>query len=127
LKKISRRCGNPRILLFGTNKDIPACGEITRLCNGIHLEIRAGQTDLKNLWTELSGVDCVVSNDSGGAHLANSMGIPTVVLFGPTSSDRTAPIFDAPRKLLRSSNGEMEGFVPDEVAEEMARWWEETS
>jgi heptosyltransferase-3 len=39
---------------------------------------------LVDLFVVMSGASCVVGNDSGPAHLAGIMGIPTVALFGPT-------------------------------------------
>jgi ADP-heptose:LPS heptosyltransferase len=127
VKKFGQDRRNMSFFLFGTDKDSAACLEIVRGCGEIPVESRAGQTDLKGLKSELLGIDCVVANDSGGAHLANAMGIPTVVLFGPTSSERTAPIFNAPKKILRSPSGTMDGFVPEAVAAEVGRWWEELS
>ena len=42
-----------------------------------------------------------VCNDTGGMHLANMMGTPVVVVFGPTNPVRTGPIFDAPKHILQ--------------------------
>ncbi|MCI0548153.1 MAG: lipopolysaccharide heptosyltransferase II [Candidatus Rokubacteria bacterium] len=39
----------------------------------------------------LSRLACVVSGDTGIAHLGAAVGIPTVTLFGPTDPDLTAP------------------------------------
>lgn len=39
----------------------------------------------------LARLDCLVSGDTGVAHLAAALGVPTVTLFGPTSPTLTAP------------------------------------
>jgi heptosyltransferase-2 len=50
-----------------------------------------GKTDLKELAALLENMDLFISNDSGPAHLAASLGINTLVLFGPTSIELTSP------------------------------------
>lgn len=50
-----------------------------------------GRTNLKELGALLGNMDVFISNDSGPAHLAASLGVNTVVLFGPTSPEITAP------------------------------------
>ncbi len=47
--------------------------------------------DLYRLAEWLAGVSVLVSHDSGIAHLAALMGIPTVVVFGPTDPCRWGP------------------------------------
>jgi heptosyltransferase-2 len=44
----------------------------------------AGRTSLLETTTVLSGAKLVVTNDSGGQHLAALSGVPTVAVFGPT-------------------------------------------
>ena len=57
------------------------------------VENLCGKTTLLDLSKELSACSCVIGNDSGGMHLANFLGVQTVVLFGPTNPDATRPIF----------------------------------
>jgi heptosyltransferase-2 len=46
---------------------------------------------LRDLMAALLRCRVVVSNDTGAAHLAAALGRPTVVLFGPTNPQRSAP------------------------------------
>jgi heptosyltransferase-2 len=53
---------------------------------------------LPRLLTRLS---CLVSGDTGVAHLAAALRVPTVTLFGPTDPRRTAPRARTARVLCR--------------------------
>jgi len=66
--------------------------ETRRLCRlpaGINL---AGETDLGMLIALLERAALVITNDSGPAHLADAVGTPTIVLFGPESPDHYGPL-----------------------------------
>lgn len=54
------------------------------------IEAAAGLA-LPELCRRLSGASTALGNDSGGMHLAALLGVPSVVLFGSTSPDWTAP------------------------------------
>lgn len=55
--------------------------------------------DVAGLTVLIEGLDLLVGVDSGPAHLAAALGVPVVVLFGPTSPDRWGPI-GAPHKVV---------------------------
>jgi len=59
--------------------------------NSDRLENFAGKTDLISLAHILGAAALVLTTDSGPAHLANSVGAPTVVLFGAGNEHNTAP------------------------------------
>jgi len=51
----------------------------------------SGKTSLKSLGALMQNLKLFISNDSGPAHLAVSLEVNTVVIFGPTSPLATAP------------------------------------
>ena len=52
----------------------------------------AGVTGLGEFFALLEGARLVVANDSGAPHVAASLGVPVVVIFGSTSPTWTAPL-----------------------------------
>ena len=51
----------------------------------------AGRTGLGEFAALLAGSSLFVGGDSGGAHVAAALGVPTVVIFGITNPTRTCP------------------------------------
>jgi len=45
---------------------------------------------------------CLLCNDSGAMHLANILGTPIFAIFGPTSPEKTGPVFKSPVKIFRT-------------------------
>jgi heptosyltransferase-2 len=79
-------------LLVGGAADLPRCEELaaaTPRCGAI---IAAGRTDIGELMALLSLCDGFVGNDSGAAHLASALNVPTVAIFGSTAPARTGPL-----------------------------------
>jgi heptosyltransferase-2 len=54
-----------------------------------------GRTTLAELKAVLDCAELVISNDTGAAHVAAALGVPTVTVFGPTEDFATRPL--APR------------------------------
>ncbi|MDF2433099.1 MAG: heptosyltransferase [Mucilaginibacter sp.] len=59
--------------------------------NKSRIENTAGKTDLIGLCSIMAASKAVLTTDSGPAHLANSVGTPTIVLFGAGNEYNTAP------------------------------------
>ncbi|HVF89452.1 MAG TPA: lipopolysaccharide heptosyltransferase II [Blastocatellia bacterium] len=55
----------------------------------------AGRTSISELKGALACSSLVISNDTGPAHVSSALGIPTVVVFGPTEHFATRPLSDA--------------------------------
>jgi heptosyltransferase-2 len=64
---------------------------ITGLNNSERLENHAGKTDLVGLAKLMAGSKAILTTDSGPGHLANSVDVPTIVLFGAGNESNTAP------------------------------------
>lgn len=77
-------------LLFGEDKDEELCAGIARAVGERALNL-AGATSLRQLMALLKLCRVLLTNDSGPMHLAAAMGTPTVVPFGSTSPELTAP------------------------------------
>ena len=61
----------------------------------------ASPATLAELMAELISAELFVGNDSGPAHLAGILGVPTLALFGPTDPARYHPLGPAVRVLRR--------------------------
>ncbi|MDB6127580.1 MAG: hypothetical protein JWM35_1476 [Verrucomicrobia bacterium] len=89
-----------RFILFGTANDRPITDAIAAGF-GERVENLAGRTSLPEYGARLRSCRLLVTNDTGGMHLANSLGVPLVALFGPTNPIRTRPVFDATVVILQ--------------------------
>ncbi len=56
-----------------------------------------GQTDLGQLVEVISCARLLISNDTGPAHIGAAVGVPTLVLFGPTQHEVTRPFSEQAR------------------------------
>jgi ADP-heptose:LPS heptosyltransferase len=78
----------------------------------------ADQVPLLNLAGILKGCSAYLGNDSGITHLASSLGIPTVALFGPTDPSVWGPKGSAVKIVY--NKGGMEEIHPVEAMEAIA-------
>ena len=89
-----------KFILFGTSNDRPITDAIAASF-GDRVENLAGRTSLPEYCARLRACRFLVTNDTGGMHLANALGVPLIALFGPTNPVRTRPVFDAPVVILQ--------------------------
>jgi heptosyltransferase II len=90
-----------QFVLFGTANDRSITQAIAAGFAPTRVEDQAGKTDLPTYMQQLQACEILVTNDTGGMHLANALGVPLIALFGPTNPVRTGPVFDAPFEILQ--------------------------
>ncbi len=88
-------------LLFGTPNDAPIAAAVAAGFAPARVQNLAGKTDLPTFSRRLRDCRVLVTNDTGGMHLANALGVPLLALFGPTNPVRTGPVFSAPFTVLQ--------------------------
>ncbi len=88
-------------ILLGTANDQAITSAIAAGFASARVQDLAGKTDLIAFGDRLRRSRLLVTNDTGGMHLANLLGIPLVALFGPTNPVRTGPVFAAPTTILQ--------------------------
>ena len=105
---LSRRLPGSEFALFGSENDREISKAISLRCSAKVCD-RTGRTNMDELARELAACELVVGNDTGGMHLANAVGAPVAVLFGPTNPLVTGPFFDAPKMSLQPEGCPPEG------------------
>jgi heptosyltransferase-2 len=89
-----------QFVLFGTAND-RVITEAIAAGFGDRVKNLAGRTTLPEYCTRLQACRLLITNDTGGMHLANARGVPLIALFGPTNPVRTRPVFSAPVTILQ--------------------------
>ncbi len=87
--------------IFGTPNDRAIAAAVAAGFDPARVSNLAGRTDLPEFAAALRRCTALVTNDTGGMHLANALGVPVFALFGPTNPVRTRPVFTAPVTLLQ--------------------------
>jgi len=111
--------------LFGTARDREITDQVAAGFSPERVQNLAGATDLNAYLRELRSCALIVTNDTGGMHLANALGCPVLALFGPTNPVRTGPIFAAPTTLLQppgcpaQGGGDLHDLAPATVVAEL--------
>ena len=90
------------IILVGSNKEADFVNEVFNcLPDKINITNKAGKTNLPDLLQIFAGSAAVLSTDSGPAHVANALGVHTIVLFGAGNENNTAPYNKNNRCIIR--------------------------
>lgn len=89
------------ICLFGAKPDLPVSRQIIEQFEPGSIHDFTGSTNLMQFVMALKSCSVVISNDCGGVHLANALGIPTVGLYGITNPVLTKPVFESPVHIVQ--------------------------
>ena len=72
-----------KAVLFGSEAEKGLCSGINRLAGGKAVDL-SGRTNLRQLMYLLGRCSCVIGSDTASAHLASALGVPVIVIGGPT-------------------------------------------
>ena len=126
-RKLIEAFPDRRFVLFGTAGDRAITTEIAQGFPASRITDLAGQTDLPGLVTAFRTCRLMVTNDTGGMHLANAVGVPVIGLFGPTNPVRTGPVFVSGVTMLQppgcppTGGGRLADLTPETVANALHR------
>jgi ADP-heptose:LPS heptosyltransferase len=76
----------PAVAVLGTPDDLPGFDGATQMAFPRHVLNLIGRLTLRQTAEALASAGAVVANDCGLGHIAAAVGVPTVLLFGPTPS-----------------------------------------
>lgn len=116
-----------KFILFGTAGDRAITSEIAKDFPAERVTDLAGKTNLPGLVEAFRTCRVLVTNDTGGMHLANAVGVPVIGLFGPTNPVRTGPVFAAGVQVLQppdcpaTGGGSLAALTPETVAAALSR------
>ena len=102
---------NTRFVAVGSPKEKAYIDELLNRAENAQVENYAGKTSLERLCELMASSKAVLTTDSGPAHLANSLGVPTIVLFGAGDERNTAPYNKKDLKVIRAGKLECEPCV----------------
>jgi heptosyltransferase-2 len=92
-----------QVVLFGSENDKPVTTAIRGHCDpDAPCFDLAGRTQLAEAVDLMSLAAAAVSNDSGLMHIAAALGLPLVVVYGPTSPGFTPPLDPRARVILNA-------------------------
>ena len=91
-KKLLNDFPDVKVGIIGSGKEISVARELEHLIGGDRVSNLAGRTSLLELCILLDGSRCLVTNDSGPAHLAALTDTLVITLFGPDTPMLFAPL-----------------------------------
>lgn len=104
LQQLLEKYPAAEFLLLGTANDHPITSAIANGLDSSRVHDLAGKTNLPAYVAKLRSCRLLITNDTGGMHLANALGVPLLALFGPTNPVRTGPVFSSPFEILQPPN-----------------------
>ncbi len=94
------RAAGRRVAITGSAAERPLADRVARAAGLPAEAVLAGHTDLLELTAAIAAAARVTCGDTGIAHLATALGIPSVVLFGPTPPAEWGPPRNGPHVAL---------------------------
>jgi heptosyltransferase-2 len=100
IDRITAEIPNAQILLFGSAAEKEQIARVVDICNAYsknrktNLYNLAGVLKLGEAIAAVSLCNVFVSNDSGLMHVAYSLNVPLVAIFGPTRPHKTGPLLE---------------------------------
>jgi ADP-heptose:LPS heptosyltransferase len=97
--EVARRLagGGRTVLVTGGPGEVALAEEVAGRAGLPPSAVLAGRTDLIGLAAVVAAADLLLCGDTGVAHLATALGIPSVVLFGPVPPSEWGPPPDRPQ------------------------------
>lgn len=95
IQEIRKRHAGLRLVSFGNREELQSAQMTRRSAGNVSWLEGAGQWTIRQTLAMLSCCDLFLSGDTGLMHMAAALGVPTVSIFGPTSSERRAPKHNA--------------------------------
>ncbi len=89
------------VYLYGTPLDRKITDQVAAGFDPDRVMNQAGETNLSEFLDQLTYRRGIFCNDTGGMHLANMLGVPVFVIFGPTNPIRTGPVFEGTARVLQ--------------------------
>lgn len=85
---------NAAVAIFGTPPERELAESIAAklTAQGVKAHSLAGKTSLHDFLCAIANASVLITNDSGGMHVAYAAGVPTVAIFGPTIPEETGPL-----------------------------------
>jgi heptosyltransferase-2 len=82
------------VAIFGTPQERELAEGIANelAAAGVAAKSLAGKTSLGDFVAAIACCQVLITNDSGGMHVAYAAGVPTVAIFGPTIPEETGPL-----------------------------------
>ena len=98
---VRNKINNP-IILVGSNKEAAFVEDVFNALPGKNnITNKAGKTSLPELMQLFATSASVLTTDSGPAHVANALGVQTIILFGAGNENNTAPYNKNNRTIIR--------------------------
>lgn len=92
VKRLTAELG-ASVAIFGSIQEAELGGQIAESLSkqGVLAVNLAGATSLREFIEMAAACELFLTNDSGSMHIASALGVPTVVVFGPTDEFATGP------------------------------------